>query len=60
MLDHADLLKMVKECLSYDSDRLTAWECEFLDSVYKRTQFSDKQADIINRIWDKLFGETSA
>ena len=53
----SDLLKMVKECLADDSDRLSAWECEFLDSVNGRNQFTPKQEVIIERIWNKLFGD---
>lgn len=52
----SDLKKMVRECLKDDSDRLTTWEIEFLDSVNGREVLSDKQAAVIQKIWDKLFG----
>ena len=47
---------MIHECLGDDSDRLSAWECEFLDSINKQPRLSDRQREILQRIWDKLFG----
>ena len=53
----ADLRKMVKELLADESDRLTPWECDFLDSMHKWTgDYTAKQAAIIERIWNKIFG----
>ena len=57
MTDQADLRKMVKELLADESDRLTTWECEFLDSVNRQDRLSDKQAAIIERVWNKIYGE---
>lgn len=56
MKPYADLKKMIKECLADDSDQLSSWECEFLDSVNRQDRLSEKQAEIIERIWVKLFG----
>lgn len=48
--------KMVKECLADDSDRLTAWECEFLDSLNnRRDPLTERQVAILEKIWQKLF-----
>lgn len=56
-MNNDDLRKMIKECLADDSDRLGAWECEFMDSVNRWTgAFTEKQAATIEKIWDKLFG----
>ncbi len=52
----ADYRKMIRECLADDSDRLSDWECEFLDSVNRQDRLSEKQTGIIQRIWGKLFG----
>lgn len=55
-----DSKKMVKECLADDSDRLSAWEVEFLDSVNSRGgNFTERQAATIEKIWQKLFGGPS-
>ncbi len=51
-----DLKKMVKELLADDTDTLTTWECEFLDSVNRQDRLSEKQAEIIERIWTKVYG----
>ncbi len=50
-----DYRKMIRELLSDDSDRLNAWECEFLDSVNQQQELSDKQRAIIDRIWQRIF-----
>jgi hypothetical protein len=50
-----DFQKMVQECLKDDSDRLSAWEVEFLDSIVRQSYFTAKQEAVIQRIWDKLF-----
>lgn len=58
MMDHTEkeLRNMVKECLGDDSDRLTPWECDFLDSVHKQSSpLSSRQSEIVERIWQKLF-----
>ncbi len=57
MRDDAELRKMVRECLADDSDRLSAWECEFLDSVLKWDDYTAKQANTIEKIWSRLFGD---
>ena len=52
-----DLRKMVKELLADESDRLSSWECDFLDSMHRWTgEYTEKQAAIIQRIWGKIFG----
>ncbi len=50
--------KMVKELLADESDQLTPWECNFLDDMHKWTgDYTAKQAEIIQRIWSKIFGD---
>lgn len=56
MKPFADLKKMVKECLENDAGDLNDWEIEFLDSVFKQAKYSEKQAEIIERIWSKVYG----
>ncbi len=52
-----DFRKMIKECLADDSDRFSAWEIEFLDSVNLwEGDFRPNQEATIAKIWSKLFG----
>lgn len=51
-----DAHKMVKELLDDESDRLTPWEQDFLDSVHKQQYLSAKQIAIIEKIWEKIYG----
>lgn len=48
---------MVDELLADESDRMTEWEIDFIDSVNKQRDrdLSDKQTAIIERIWNKVF-----
>ena len=55
-MTQTDLRKMVRECLADDSGKLTAWECDFLDSLARANWITDKQAAIVERIWMKLYG----
>ena len=60
-----DQRKMIKECLADDSNRLSEWEIQFLDSVNARlnstghpasAELSDKQLATLEKIWGKLYG----
>jgi hypothetical protein len=53
--DESELRKMIKELLADDSDRLSAWECDFVDSVNRQGNLSEKQAAVIVRIYERLF-----
>ncbi len=51
-MSDANFRKMVKELLADESDRLSAWECEFLDDVNKWTgPLTDRQCATIEKIW---------
>jgi hypothetical protein len=54
-----DEQKMLQECLDDDSDRLTAWEVEFLESLSRlpdSRSLSDKQRAVLERINSKVLG----
>ena len=53
-----DEINMLDECLNDDSDRLTAWECEFLDSLNRQRDraLSEKQRSVLERINSKVLG----
>ena len=52
----ADIRNMIRECLADDSDRLTDWEMEFLDSLNKWTgDYTERQVEWLERIWSKCF-----
>lgn len=49
---------MPDEILEDDSDRMTPWEVEFVESLNKQNVFdwTDKQIAVLEKIWRKLFG----
>ncbi len=49
-----DYPKMVKEIAEVASDVLTEWECGFIEDQTGRQSFSEKQRDIIDRIYEKV------
>ena len=51
-----DYEKMLDELLNDESDRMTAWEVEFVESLDKQRdrEWSQKQRDILDRIWQKV------
>ena len=53
-----DELTMLDELLGDDSDRLSEWEVNFLESMdRKRVQASsDRERHKLEQIWEKLFG----
>lgn len=55
MKSETDLRNMIKEILADDNDRMTDWEVSFIDSVNRQDRLSEKQAEIIERIWGKVF-----
>jgi len=55
--------QMLDELLDDDSDSMTAWETEFIDSVNRqRAHFgedwlpSDRQEGVIVEVWHRVFG----
>lgn len=60
-LDDSDLEEALEDCssaLSATNCPFTPWEKEFVESVYEqfqaRSTLSDKQKDILAKIWDKV------
>jgi len=53
-----DMLAMLDELLTDDSDQLTAWEIEFIESLNKQRdrEWSQRQEDVLIKIWEKIFG----
>jgi len=54
-------MAMVQELMVYDPDsggpRMTPWEITFVESLDERAcDLSEKQAEILARIWRKCFG----
>lgn len=52
---------MLTELLDNDSDRMTEWEVEFIESlrvkmVYPWSRATGKQLDTLDQIWRKVFG----
>lgn len=57
MSKHGD---MIDELLRDESDTLSAWEVEFIESLDKQRKDSDwspsnKQFIVLEKIWDKVF-----
>lgn len=48
---------MLDELLNDESDCMTAWEVEFIESLHRRRdrELSPKQAETLMRIWNKVF-----
>lgn len=56
-IDNERIAGMVRELLDYDGDRsMSAWELNFIENVGKLSQFTQKQADKIEDVWDKVIG----
>jgi hypothetical protein len=56
-VDQSEARKMLKELLDDESDLLTAWEIEFIDSLKKQAfDITPRQLRTLDRIWDKVFG----
>lgn len=49
---------MLDELLKDESDRLTAWEIEFIESLNRQRhrQWSESQVRVLEQIWEKVFG----
>lgn len=55
--------KMLDELLQDDSDMMTAWEVEFIESLNRQCDGSndgswcpsDKQQNVMDKIWNKVF-----
>jgi hypothetical protein len=60
MLDYGDMLD---ELLQDESDKMTPWEVEFIESLDRQRaakgddwRLSDKQQNVLQRVWDKVLG----
>lgn len=53
-----DELQMLDELLEDESDRMTPWEVEFIESLNKQRNrdFSERQVATLGKIWNKVFG----
>ena len=53
-----DSLAMLDELLADDSDKMTDWEVEFIESLNKQRdrEFSDRQVATLEKIWRKVYG----
>lgn len=52
-MDAIELRKMVKEMLDREDAGFNNWEIEFLDDMYKRTFYTEKQATKIESIYEQ-------
>jgi hypothetical protein len=54
---NADEQKLLNELLNDDSDKLSEWEMEFLESLDRDRgrDLSDKQEEKLNQIWNRVF-----
>lgn len=53
-----DHRKMHQELLQDESDTMTAWEVEFIESLSRRHRdaaLTRKQAAVLEKIWSKVF-----
>ena len=50
--------KMLDELLTDDSDTLSDWEIDFIESMDKkrRLDLSDRESAKLIQVWDKAFG----
>lgn len=51
MSEYEEYRKMVKEMLDSDDKGFTDWEISFLESTYKQTKYSEKQINVIEKIY---------
>lgn len=49
---------MLDELLKDESDRMNAWEIEFLESLNRQRdrQWSESQIAVLEQIWEKVYG----
>jgi hypothetical protein len=52
-MDNQELRKMVKEMLDAEDKGFNDWEIEFLDNMFKRTEYTTPQANKIEEIYSK-------
>jgi hypothetical protein len=53
MENDKEIRKMVKEMLDTEDKGFNNWELEFLDNMYKRTEYSQTMINKIQQIYDK-------
>ena len=44
---------MISDCERRSED-LTDWECDFIDSISRRDYLTPKQAETLNKIWERI------
>ena len=52
-MDNKELRQMVREMLDEEDKGFSSWEVEFLDAMWKRTEYTDKQAAKIEQIYER-------
>ena len=52
----ADEQKLLNELLNDDSDKLSEWEMDFIESLDTRRniELTGRQSETLNRIWNKV------
>lgn len=53
MSDAKELIAEIRRAVEEDSYNLTEWEDEFLQSIAGRETLTDKQDEVLERIWRK-------
>lgn len=54
MIDMDEFRQMVEDCEHRES-RMTAWECQFIDSLSRLERPpTEKQVETLNAIWDRV------
>jgi len=53
--EHMRTTGEIEDLLEVDAD-LTTWEIDFLEDIEDAHRFTDKQADRVHKIWDRLCG----
>lgn len=59
--DHQTELSMLDELVNDDTDKMTAWEGEFIESLSQQAERdawepTEKQAAVLRKIWYRVFG----
>lgn len=52
-MDHSELEIMVEDIIKRE-EKLSDWERGFISDIEDRKHFSPKQAEVINKIWDRI------
>ena len=57
-MNNSDIRNMVRELFQDESDQQSPWELEFVESMFRwiDKDYTPKQAAVIEKIWNKVFG----